>query len=118
VIQIRTVPDFRSYTIGFLNQRARAYRICGNYEKVAAAETLRGRLNLIKDWNFWRHCLEIKNNETLLLSVLPSHSGQHAEIRERMLVFVDQCKKIASNTSKDHPLTATGRNEGRCRATA
>lgn len=98
----QTKEELRSTMKRFFNQRAKAYRLIKlkNLENVCVF--LRGRFDFIRDWNYWRQCLEVKNSEFLLLSILPSETGGHATERQHMLELIEHCKQIASMTSEQY----------------
>lgn len=93
-----TKPQLRKTIISFLRQRKHLFRelkvphlenLCVGIEK---------NFQFIRDWSYWRHCLEVKNAENLLLMILPSEKGGHATERRHMLELIAHCKHVASMT--------------------
>lgn len=97
MIEISNTVQFRKYVMGFLNQREQAYKAMNSPNHLAAVGALRIRFNLIQQMSFWRHCLEVKEQQHLLMMILPSNKGKHKSIRDRMLIFINQCKLISNN---------------------
>lgn len=81
-----------------------ADKIIEGYQERASSYVLRlrniGKIrqqwDMIVRMNYWRHCLEIKNQEGALLTILPSKSGKHAAEREHILELIQHCKQVAS----------------------
>ena len=93
-----TVTELKTYLVGYLNQRKAAYAVVGNIGSVRRVEMLIKRFDLINKMPLTRHCFEVCKCWDLLISTLPSKTGRHAGIRNRMLEFMNECKKINRDT--------------------
>ena len=64
--------------------------------------TIHKQFIFIRDWSYWRHCLQVKNVEQMLIMILPSDTGGHAKVREHMLELITHCKEVSSMTSAQY----------------
>lgn len=89
-------PELIKSLRGFLRQRKHVYRNMSLPHLEQLCIFILSRLELIQRYNYWRHCLEVKNAESVLLMILPSESGGHARERQHMLELIAHCKQVAS----------------------
>lgn len=89
--------QLRKSLYSFFHQRKAAYRFLISkgqpmQRQLLQVEKMEQRFDLIAHWNYWRHCLEVSNLKEQIAAVLPSASGSHRAIRERMEALIRQCQ--------------------------
>lgn len=90
-------------TLGnFLNQRKYYFRERNLPDMEAVRGRIEGRFQLIRDNNYWRHCLEVANAELLILAILPSASGGQKEERQHLLEMIEHCKAVAAIPAREY----------------
>jgi len=92
--------ELRKSITGFLRQRLFLYRGYQNSQLEGVCVRALAGFDMMGNWNYWRHCLEVKNMEPQLLRILPSAEGKHSVIRARVLHLIGHCKDIASISSE------------------
>ncbi len=88
--------ELRYQLIRFLRQRRKACVIIGDRRGAMLADQVLQKFDLIREWSYWRHCLEVKNNEVVLRALLPSGYGKHSHIREVMSERIKQWVRVAN----------------------
>lgn len=95
-MKYQSKAELRKTITNFLRQRKRVYKMLDAPQLCAVCVNIQMRFEMIGRWNYWRHCLEIKDAEHMLLMILPSERGGHATEREHMLQLIAHCKQVAS----------------------
>lgn len=84
---------------GFIHQRRRAAEEMSDKSYasllLSSLNHIEKRFNLIKSYNYWRHCLEVSNAAPLIEQTLPSDKGNHRRIRLTMLGLIDRCREVS-----------------------
>lgn len=93
-----TKSELRKSVLGFMHQRKHLYKSMKLPHMEQLCIGIEKNFKFIRDWSYWRHCLEVKNCEAELLMILPSQSGGHARIRTNMLELIAHCKQVSSMT--------------------
>lgn len=96
----------QSILFGYLNQRKKAIEFMSDIQygkRISnALEHIRLRFELINKFDYWRHCLEIRNAEPLILQTLPSEKGYHKRIRKTIIGLIHHCKKVTESTHNEY----------------
>lgn len=97
----QTKTTLRRAITRFLNQRMRAYSILFQqtnnteyYNAMIKVKKIRQSFEMIKTFDYWRHCREIKLQTTDLKAILPAASGHHRSIRENMIELIRHCTEV------------------------
>lgn len=91
-----------------LRQRMKWYQMARQTHHANLCWNLLARFDLISKWGYWRHCLEVANQEALFYKILPSADGEHAVIREQALAMITHCKSISSIPYSEYVAQTTG----------
>ncbi len=83
------IEELRGKVSHYLNKQATCISILKKFE-------------FIRDWSYWRHCLEVKNHIDHLYGILPSASGGHKAERLHFIDLMDHCNHIASKSYLEH----------------
>lgn len=80
----------------FLRQRKHFYRATGQTHLANLCYNLEVYFDQIHMWNYWRHCLEVKNQASRLFLIAPSRTGGHASIWFSLSELINHCRAVAS----------------------
>ncbi|REE01089.1 hypothetical protein [Marinoscillum furvescens] len=97
-MEYATKEQLRKSMRGFLAQRKHIYRELKLRHLEEICILLQKRFCFIRDWSYWRHCLEVRNAEHLIMFILPSATGGHATTHKHMLELIAHCKQVSSLT--------------------
>lgn len=64
--------------------------------KQSTCVIIQKKFDFIRDWSYWRHCLEVRNQLDHLYGILPSSSGGHKAERMHFIDLMDHCNRIGS----------------------
>lgn len=105
----KTKESLRSKLLAFFRQRKKFAEMAmgqaksSRIRKVAMiATSLIIKFNLIQNYNYWRHCLEVRNKYEEIYEILPSENGKQSTIREHMLQIMDECKRVSAIKPKEY----------------
>lgn len=95
----------QSIVYGFINQRKAAAKLMTNREYALRLTStlyfIEQKFQLIENYNYWRHCLELMKAKDLIYFCLPSENGKHKRIRLTMIGLIDRATEVATENKKN-----------------
>lgn len=80
----------------FLAQRKHFYQATKQTHLANLCYNLEVYFDQIRDWNYWRHCLEVRNQSSRLYLIAPSRTGGHASIWSDLNELIIHCKAVST----------------------
>jgi len=81
---------------GFLRQRKKYYQDSKQVNLANLCWNLEVVFDQIREWDYWRQCLEVSNQSERLEMILPTATGGHKKIRAQMIGLINHAKNISS----------------------